>query len=168
MLRLPTTFIIWLLSLFTPFAADTGAGNAHWAFQPVIRPRLPDVIGEAGNPIDRFVRQQLEARGIDLSGASTHPGKLTESRCCGASRWIRLGCRQSPSKSPCFSPTLVTTRTNDWLTGYLHHLNSEKGGPGIGWMALGTPIAKDTNRTFSQYVEIPAIRNQFHQSRRAI
>jgi cytochrome c553 len=43
-----------------------GVGKAHWAFQPVKKPALPEVQNAAWcqNPIDRFVLAKLEANGM--------------------------------------------------------------------------------------------------------
>src|SRR5262245_58030342 len=38
--------------------------DEHWAFRPVVRPRLPDVRGACRTPVDRFILSALEARGV--------------------------------------------------------------------------------------------------------
>lgn len=44
-----------------------GAGyQAHWSFEPIIRPAVPE-FSEARNPIDAFVGAQLQARGLDFA-----------------------------------------------------------------------------------------------------
>ena len=42
------------------------AGRKHWAFQPVKKPRLPEVLQSAWvrNPIDAFILPRLEAKGL--------------------------------------------------------------------------------------------------------
>ena len=44
----------------------SAGGSNHWSFQPIVRPAPPAVQNEAWirNPIDRFVLEQLERRGI--------------------------------------------------------------------------------------------------------
>jgi len=45
--------------------------SEHWSFQPIARPRVPDVKGDwVRNPIDAFVLQKLEARGWKPAAAA--------------------------------------------------------------------------------------------------
>ncbi len=56
--------------------ADTKRPKSeHWAFNPPVRPRLPEVNSEiwVKNPIDRFVLAKLEADGIDPSPEADRP-----------------------------------------------------------------------------------------------
>src|SRR5262249_7512915 len=51
----------------TPTASASAAANAHWAFQPVRRPALPEIRSpksEVRNPIDAFVLAKLQAAGL--------------------------------------------------------------------------------------------------------
>jgi hypothetical protein len=42
-------------------------GKSHWAFQPVKRPAVPQVKGQADSAVDRFILAALEARGQSLN-----------------------------------------------------------------------------------------------------
>ena len=56
----------WPDSAPSPPATTGDSTRRHWAFQPVERPAVPDVVHEdwAKNPIDRFVLGQLESAGL--------------------------------------------------------------------------------------------------------
>ncbi|NNM30841.1 MAG: DUF1549 domain-containing protein, partial [Akkermansiaceae bacterium] len=41
--------------------------RAHWSFQPVVKPEVPEAGGAAGNPLDRFVTKRLREAGLTLS-----------------------------------------------------------------------------------------------------
>jgi len=43
------------------------AGRLHWAFQLLRDPAVPALAGESANPIDAFVRERLEAAGLEPS-----------------------------------------------------------------------------------------------------
>ena len=45
--------------------ADTQKPSSHWAFQPIVRPPLPEFAGVA-NPIDAFIIQGLAAQGLAI------------------------------------------------------------------------------------------------------
>ncbi len=47
--------------------------QGHWAFEPIRKPEVPSVQGDALTEIDRFVVSQLEARGLRLSPAVSRP-----------------------------------------------------------------------------------------------
>ncbi|HVX13712.1 MAG TPA: PSD1 and planctomycete cytochrome C domain-containing protein [Pirellulales bacterium] len=51
-------------AIAAPPSADTAA--AHWAFQPVVRPPLPEPNGGdwCASPVDRFILQELQAKGL--------------------------------------------------------------------------------------------------------
>ncbi len=53
--------------------AITPEDRAHWAFQPIRRPSVPRPAGEVGplHPIDAFVTDALEAKGLTLSPVAT-------------------------------------------------------------------------------------------------
>ncbi|MDB5318702.1 MAG: hypothetical protein JWN40_333 [Phycisphaerales bacterium] len=45
----------------------TDADRHHWAFQPVARPKPPQVEDGSGNPIDLFIRERLRTSGVSPS-----------------------------------------------------------------------------------------------------
>ncbi len=45
------------------WVAEGAAFEGHWAFQPPVRPTVPEVPG-ASNPIDAFIRHKLDAEGL--------------------------------------------------------------------------------------------------------
>jgi hypothetical protein len=51
----------------TAAALIGAAGEPHRAFQPVTRPKIPDVRGDARTAVDRFVLAALEAKGAALN-----------------------------------------------------------------------------------------------------
>src|SRR5262245_11021204 len=63
-----------------PWAAEKGpvkgpseaalARKTHWSFRPITRPKVPDVSGEAANPIDRFLQAKLQAKGLSFAPAA--------------------------------------------------------------------------------------------------
>jgi hypothetical protein len=55
----------WLAS--TALAAEPPGPETHRAFQPVVRPNVPPVRGDARTAVDRFVLAALEAKGIALN-----------------------------------------------------------------------------------------------------
>ena len=61
-------WLLWIAlgTLFSTAAAPSPGSQAHWAFQPVVRPRLPDVrnIQWPQSPVDRFVLSRMEAEGL--------------------------------------------------------------------------------------------------------
>jgi hypothetical protein len=59
-------------ALWTGIAAATDPKKTHWAFQPVVRPALPNVTaaGWARNPIDRFILARLEKEKLTGSPAA--------------------------------------------------------------------------------------------------
>ena len=59
-------FFVACVSLVTVTSEPAGAASEkHWAFEPVIRPQLPNVTDKtwSRNPIDQFVLAELESRG---------------------------------------------------------------------------------------------------------
>jgi len=52
-------------TLPSAFFPDTQKPSSHWAFQPIVRPPLPEFAGVA-NPIDAFVIQGLAAQGLAI------------------------------------------------------------------------------------------------------
>jgi len=44
---------------------DTREASTHWAFQPIVRPPLPEIAGVA-NPIDAFIAEALAAQGLAI------------------------------------------------------------------------------------------------------
>src|SRR2546428_726167 len=57
------------------FKTDVHPKKLHWAFRPIVRPRLPPVRNSTWvrNPIDAFVLARLEARSISPSGEADRP-----------------------------------------------------------------------------------------------
>ncbi|QDV12805.1 Planctomycete cytochrome C [Rosistilla oblonga] len=47
--------------------------QGHWAFEPIRKPEVPSVQGDALTEIDRFVVSQLEARGLQLAPVVSRP-----------------------------------------------------------------------------------------------
>ncbi|HEY8505512.1 MAG TPA: DUF1549 and DUF1553 domain-containing protein, partial [Gemmataceae bacterium] len=66
-LFLPLLLVGWFAPVSPAGAAspsdDAGAG---WAFRPAVPPPVPDVAGEAVNPIDAFLLRRLRERGLDF------------------------------------------------------------------------------------------------------
>jgi hypothetical protein len=56
----------------------TAAQSNHWAFRPVTVPALPEVgrTGQVRSPVDRFILQKLEARGLKPSLPAEKPALL--------------------------------------------------------------------------------------------
>ncbi|MCA9026990.1 MAG: DUF1549 domain-containing protein, partial [Planctomycetaceae bacterium] len=100
----PVSVVVTLLLLLVSIAVAetpdepliTADDRSHWAFQPVVRPELPQVtaVEWCRNPADRFVLAQLEERGLrpmpeadrrtllrrvtyDLTGLPPTPGEIT-------------------------------------------------------------------------------------------
>jgi hypothetical protein len=48
-------------------AADDPKPEAHWAFRPVTRPKVPEVKGKARTDLDRFILAALEAKQLALN-----------------------------------------------------------------------------------------------------
>lgn len=67
MLRLHLTFTVWLLIFSLSSGAEPSVGAVHWAFVPVVRPKLPVTQRRATNSIDRFIVHKLESRNIRIS-----------------------------------------------------------------------------------------------------
>ena len=57
-----------------PVGAGDDAAARHWAFQPLVRPGVPDVQDAAWprNEIDRFILARLEAEGLSSSAAASN------------------------------------------------------------------------------------------------
>ena len=57
----------WGTDPIDPYAAtsDRRAGRDWWAFQPIVRPKVPP--GPTNNPIDAFIVEKLNANGLSLS-----------------------------------------------------------------------------------------------------
>jgi hypothetical protein len=49
--------------------------RAYWAFKPVVRPQTPVVAG-CNNPIDAFIRKQLENKGLSHNGPASRQGLI--------------------------------------------------------------------------------------------
>ena len=66
-LRLGPVYFVWLVLLLS--AATALAEDDHWAFQPPVRPELPQVSDRdwCQNTIDRFVLARLESAGLTPS-----------------------------------------------------------------------------------------------------
>ena len=62
----PWSASILALLLLPTLAAQTAA-PAHWAFQPVGRPTIPEVPLASRNPIDAFVAARLRDKGLHLA-----------------------------------------------------------------------------------------------------
>jgi hypothetical protein len=54
-------------------AGDAPKADTHRAFQPVVRPKVPAVRGEARTDMDRFILAALEAKGLTLSPEADRP-----------------------------------------------------------------------------------------------
>ncbi len=54
------------LTLATPNAISRAAAT-HWAFQPVVRPRVPTSRQSTNNPIDNFIQAKLQNEGLKLN-----------------------------------------------------------------------------------------------------
>jgi len=54
---------------------DTRETSTHWAFQPIVRPPLPEIAGVT-NPIDAFVVQGLAATGLSMQPEAAPPTLL--------------------------------------------------------------------------------------------
>src|SRR5262249_28337074 len=46
------------------------ARKNHWSFQPITRPAVPNVKGEARSPIDRFIQEKLQAKKLGFAPAA--------------------------------------------------------------------------------------------------
>src|SRR4051794_35376188 len=64
----------WLAGVaLTVTAGEPPRADTHRAFQPVVRPKLPDVRGETRTPVDRFVLAALEAKGFAPNPEADRP-----------------------------------------------------------------------------------------------
>jgi hypothetical protein len=69
-------FAPWLLlaAVFcTPCLGDEPRPETHRAFQPVVRPKVPDVRGEHRTEVDRFILAALEAKKLTLNPEADRP-----------------------------------------------------------------------------------------------
>ena len=61
---------IWLTVLLSLTELGCALGAGHWAFQPVVRPPVPearDRLSFSRNPIDAFIGAKLSERGLAFS-----------------------------------------------------------------------------------------------------
>src|SRR4051812_36271707 len=57
-------------------AAEPVKSDTHRAFQPVVRPAVPPVRGDARTPIDPFILAALEAKGIAPNPEADRPALI--------------------------------------------------------------------------------------------
>lgn len=57
--------------LFRRWVAEGAVYEAHWAYQPLAAPVIPNLSGDSKNPIDAFVGAKLAAKGIKPSAEAT-------------------------------------------------------------------------------------------------
>jgi hypothetical protein len=55
----------------TATAGTTNGTSSHWAYQPLIRPAVPNAPGTSGNPVDRFLRERLQREGLRPSAPAS-------------------------------------------------------------------------------------------------
>ena len=51
--------------------SDSSAADAHWAFQPIRNPVVPQVSADAGTPVDQFVLARLQSEGLEQVGLAS-------------------------------------------------------------------------------------------------
>src|SRR5262245_42835938 len=57
----------------TGAAGDPPQPETHRFFQPVVRPKVPEVRAETGTAVDRFIVAVLEAKGFTLNPEADRP-----------------------------------------------------------------------------------------------
>ncbi|MBO0698751.1 MAG: DUF1553 domain-containing protein [Zavarzinella sp.] len=68
---IPIGWIAWAALVAT--AGDAPKADTHRSFQPVVRPKVPDVRGEARTSVDRFILAAVEAKGIAPNPEADRP-----------------------------------------------------------------------------------------------
>src|SRR4051812_10937610 len=64
----------WLAGVaLTVAAGEPPRADTHRAFQPVVRPKVPDVRGDARTAVDRFILAALQAKGIAPNPEADRP-----------------------------------------------------------------------------------------------
>jgi hypothetical protein len=64
---------LWLMLLLSLTEPGRALGAGHWAFQPIVRPPVPEARGRLSltrNPIDSFIEAKLSQQGLALSPAA--------------------------------------------------------------------------------------------------
>ena len=118
-------------------ADATNANSDHWAFQPIVRPALPDVAANdwPTNDIDRFILARFEQEGIVPSPPADRATVM---------RRVYLdliGLPPSPAEVEAYlCPTRGAMRTSNWLTDcWRRRIMANAGGAtGSTWRATPT------------------------------